>query len=255
MQYRQQSVTPNLEQAHTPILKKTESQGVSIPFKELLIMEFEPVDHSFKNEEVINKITFINNNISQDNLKQKADELADILADAKAYQWFVKNFIYIRIPKTTQNQIQPHILFSLLEKINNPKLFKDVTRELCKALTMLIDSSKPNTTPDDRTTLKTMGSFLGQLTLYRNKPVLTRFLNYRRLLAQNQILIFALTKLLEWSKQSLVFSLHNPWISNILHKLEEQLPTCTNNTKYEIMLLFQNISYKPPNQQPQSLPP
>lgn len=124
-------------------------------------MESEPYDKQFKNEEVINKITFINNNISLDNLGQNADKLAEILEDAKAYQWFVKNFIYIRIPKTTQNQIQPHILFSLLEKINNLKLFKDITRELCKALTMLIESSKPNTTPDDRTTLKTMGSFLG----------------------------------------------------------------------------------------------
>lgn len=83
-----------------------------------------------------------------------------------------------------------------------------------------------------------MGSLLGQLTLNRNKPLLTRYFNYRKLLSQNNQTITVICKICEWSKNSTVFKRQNVWMSNILSTLEMIQNRCPANTKYEIVVLF-----------------
>ena len=66
-------------------------------------------------------------------------------------------------------------------------------------ITILLELNKTNLTGDDRNTLKNMGSFLGQLTLNRNKPILNRHLNYRYLLNTTTNSISVLCRICEWA--------------------------------------------------------
>jgi hypothetical protein len=69
--------------------------------------------------------------------------------------------------------------------LNKKQLIKDVVKDLSVGLTILLELNKSNPSIDDRNTLKIMSSFLGQLTLNRNKPILTRYFDYRKQLNNN----------------------------------------------------------------------
>lgn len=52
-------------------------------------------------------------------------------------------------------------MYLLLATLNKPRLFTDIAKEVSIGLTRLLTFTKSNPTPEDRNTLKNMGSFLG----------------------------------------------------------------------------------------------
>ena len=151
-------------------------------------------------------------------------------------------------------QYQPHTFFQMLQTINKGSLFRRITKELSVALTLLIEQNKGNLSSDDRAILKAMGSFLGQMTLYRNKPVLTKHFNYRKLLSCAPYAILVIAKILEWSKDNEVFKLENPWMKNLLDALDKANAKCTHTMfNYEISLLFQALKYSNDHEQPKKV--
>eukprot|EP00116_Pleurobrachia_bachei_P002733 sb/3462995/ len=104
-------------------------------------------------EAVRDKILFIFNNISQDNIKQKSEEWLEIV-EQQFYPWAAQYLITERTLQT--KEYADHVL---QETYNNIKI-------LLKSPTMSSENA------GDKSYLKNLGSFLGIYTLSRNKPIL-----------------------------------------------------------------------------------
>jgi CCR4-NOT transcription complex subunit 1 len=89
--------------------------------------------------------------------------------------------------------------------------------------------------------IKDLGSWLGMLTLARNKPLLFDQLNVKRLITDAcrsghlfVVIPFVVAKLLESCKNSVIFRPPNPWTNAILGVLAELHPMPNLKIKYQI---------------------
>ena len=117
---------------------------------------------------------------------------------------------------------------------------------ISKLFTVNVDASESQL----KNTLKNLGSWLGAITLSRNKPIIMKFLNVKALLIEGfnsgklGIFLPFICKTLEAAKQSEVFHERNPWLKSILQLLREiyRSEDIKTNQKCEIQLLFKNLS-------------
>jgi CCR4-NOT transcription complex subunit 1 len=114
---------------------------------------------------------------------------------------------------------------------------------------ILLESGKIVSSSSERLLLKSLGSWIGALTLARNKPLLRKELDIKELLLDaysNGRLIAVVpfvSKLLVMSKGSLVFKPTNPWLAAILRLLKEiySVPDLKLNVKFELPLLTKEL--------------
>ena len=98
--------------------------------------------------------------------------------------------------------------------------------------------------------MKSLGNWLGKLTLSRNKPIIAKDLDFRDLLSNAyekgklNIIIPFTSKVLENSINSKVFTLKNPWLKAILNILNEicNIQGLRNNIIFEIKDLFKKLN-------------
>lgn len=114
---------------------------------------------------------------------------------------------------------------------------------------MLIKSEKCKHSSGERSILKNLGSWLGQLTIAKQRPVLQKDLDLKQLLIEAfetgrliAVLPFV-TRVLEPAKNSKVFGPPNPWVMAILSLLVEiyYFPDLKLNNKFEIERLFKQV--------------
>jgi CCR4-NOT transcription complex subunit 1 len=104
----------------------------------------------------------------------------------------------------------------------------------------------------ERSLLKNLGSWLGAITLARNKPILHRMLDCKELLYQGFETgrLIAVTpfvaKILEGAKNSVVFRPPNPWIMGLLSVFRSlyDVEDLKMNIKFEIEVLCKNLNVK-----------
>lgn len=105
-----------------------------------------------------------------------------------------------------------------------------------------------------RALLKTLGTWLGSVTLKRNKPILAKQLDLKALLLsgyERGVLIAVLPlvcKIIENVKESKIFRLPNPWTVSVLTAVAHlhRLPRLKMNRIFEIELLFKNLELPSP---------
>ncbi|CAD8059603.1 unnamed protein product [Paramecium sonneborni] len=257
-QYQQvhlQSVTPpptsqkqsQLPVQHTPQPQKQKQDdnnaNINLTYKQILQMEFEMFSKCGADLEVKEYFTFTLNSISQNNVEQKAAEIRQKLENQDALFYFIKTIAYLRSPMTQQQAQGPNVMCCLLAALNKSKYFSEVAKEVSIGLTRLLSINKATPSADDRSTIKNMGSFLGQITVSRDKPFLFKYFDYKTLLKQNQWTIYPLCKILEQVKSSQIFTKNNKWINKMLQELDAAKDTCNTMAKYEIMNLLKQIEY------------
>eukprot|EP00124_Ichthyophonus_hoferi_P004310 Ihof_evm1s459 gene=Ihof_evmTU1s459 len=205
-----------------------------------------PADILFPNENAQDKVGFLFNNLSETNVDDKGQELKSFLPEL--YNPWLAWYIVVKRASLEANFHGLYIQF--LDAVKMPKLTAIVVEKTYHYIKLLLDSPKMMTSSSERSLLKNLGSFLGQLTLARNKPILMKDLALKELILdgyKRSRLIYVIpfvAKVMESCSKSRVFKLPNPWVTSILRILKEMhlLSDLKLNLKFEIEVLCKNIN-------------
>lgn len=196
-------------------------------------------------EAVQDKILFIINNVSVSNIDIKVQEFKDILKE-RHYHWLSQYLVEQRV------SIEPnfHSLYiSFLDKLEKPLLMKIIVYETFVNIYSLINSESIVNNSSERSLLKNLGTWLGGITLAKNKPIKHRVLAMKEILLEGYdngrliIIIPFVCKVLEQASKSIVFRPPNPWTMAILKVLSElyEFTDLKLNLKFEIEVLCKSL--------------
>ncbi|KAJ3299964.1 hypothetical protein HK104_005661 [Borealophlyctis nickersoniae] len=209
------------------------------------------------NEATQDKILFIINNVSSANMEAKNTEMKTILKEAH-YRWF-SHYIVVK-----RASIEPnfHSLYiSFLDALESKSLQRNILHETYLNIRILLNSEKTVTSSQERSLLKNLGTWLGGITLAKNKPIKHKNLAVKGLLLEgydsNRLIVVIpfVCKVLEQAKGSKVFKPPNPWLMAIMKLLAElyHYADLKLNLKFEIEVLCKNIRLDITDIQPTSL--
>ncbi|KAI8604517.1 CCR4-Not complex component, Not1-domain-containing protein [Dissophora ornata] len=213
---------------------------------ETLLTGRDDVDYETPNEQTQDKILFIVNNVSQTNIDIKLAEMRELLRES-AYRWF-SNYIVVKRASIEPNY---HVLYlQFLDGLQSPLLYRHILHETFANIKILINSEKTVQSSSDRTLLKNLGSWLGGMTLARNKPIKHKNLAFKELLIEgydsNRLIVAIpfVCKVLEQCNKSKVFKPPNPWLMAIMRLLVElyQFADLKLHLKFEIEVLCNSLA-------------
>ncbi|KAL4780206.1 CCR4-Not complex component, Not1-domain-containing protein [Aspergillus varians] len=197
------------------------------------------------NEEVQDKILFVLNNVSEQNIDEKLRDLMDVLEDPH-HQWFASYLVDERA------KLQPNfqqLYLDVLDRIDDRVLWVEVLRETYASTAKLLNSEATLTSTTERTHLKNLGSWLGSLTIAKDKPIKHKNIYFKGLLlegydSQRLTIVIPFTcKVLVQATKSTVFKPPNPWLMDIIALLMElyHFAELKLNLKFEIEVLCKDL--------------
>ena len=201
-------------------------------------------------DKTADRVQFIINNLSLSNVESKSRELVDVLP-AQNFQWFAS----ILVVKRISTQPNFHALYlTLLDNLGEygKGLVDAILENVYLNIGKLLRSTKITTSTSERSLLKNLGSWLGQMTLRRNRPILQVTLDCKELLYQGYETgrLIAVTpfvaKILEGAKNSFVFKPPNPWVMGLLGVFRAlyDVDDLKMNIKFEVEVLCKNLGVK-----------
>ncbi|XWS35646.1 hypothetical protein CRYUN_Cryun20dG0014500 [Craigia yunnanensis] len=196
--------------------------------------------------EIQDKISFMINNISTANIEAKGKEFTEILKE-QYYPWFAQYMVMKRA------SIEPNfhdLYLKFLDKVNSKALNKEIIQASYENCKVLLGSELIKSSSEERSLLKNLGSWLGKLTIGRNQVLRAREIDPKSLIieAYEKGLMIAVipftSKVLEPCQSSLAYQPPNPWTMGILALLAEiySMPNLKMNLKFDIEVLFKNLS-------------
>eukprot|EP00898_Chlorokybus_atmophyticus_P005844 jgi/Chlat1/6260/Chrsp44S05774 len=203
-------------------------------------------DMKVPSEGVQDKLHFLINNISAANLDVKAQELL-LMINPDYTNWFAQYMVVKRA------SIEPNfheLYISVLDKLNAKNVHQEVLKATHENVRVLLLSEKIKSSSSERSLLKNLGSWLGRLTIGRNKPLLQKDLNPKALITEAYekgrmiAVIPFVSKVLESCKNSKIFRPPNPWVMAVISLLAEiyAVPELKLNLKFEIEVLCKHLS-------------
>ena len=174
-------------------------------------------------EEVSDKILFIVNNLAHNNFDSKLVEMKDRFKEIYS-RWFANYLVDQRVSIEPNNH---QLYLRLLDGMDLPALAKFILHETITKSAALLNSDKTKQSSLERTILKNLGSWLGHITLARDKPIKHRNISFKDLLlegADNDCLVIVIPfvcKVLEACSKSRVFKPPNPWLLGVISLLAE----------------------------------
>ncbi|KAL0088093.1 Not1 transcription factor [Phycomyces blakesleeanus] len=190
------------------------------------------------------RVSFLINNLSISNLESKKTELEQLLQEP-TWGWFSHYLVVRRVTIEPNN----HELYAtLLKSLQKSSLIDNVVEETFDNIRILIQSDN-NIETTNRDMLKNLGSWLGRMTLARNRPIRHKDLSFKGLLLdayykdRSIVAIPLVCKILQHTADNKVFKPPNPWLMSILKLLAELYWTdnLKLNMKFEIELLFKAL--------------
>ncbi|KAL3469528.1 CCR4-Not complex component, Not1-domain-containing protein [Aspergillus californicus] len=196
-------------------------------------------------EEVQDKILFVLNNVSEQNIDEKLRDLLDVLHDAH-HQWFAAYLVEERA------KLQPNfqqLYLDLLDLIDDRILWAEVLRETYVSAAKILNSEGTLGSSTERSHLKNLGSWLGLLTIANDKPIKHKNIYFKGLLlegydSQRLTIVIPFTcKVLMQATRSTVFKPPNPWLMDIIALLMElyYYAELKLNLKFEIEVLCKDL--------------
>ncbi|XP_074578118.1 uncharacterized protein LOC141834681 isoform X2 [Curcuma longa] len=196
--------------------------------------------------EIQDKILFMINNISTSNMEAKAKEFSEVLNE-QYYPWFAQYMVMKRA------SIEPNfhdLYLKFLDKVNSKALNKEIVKATYENCKVLLRSDLIKSSSEERSLLKNLGSWLGKFTIGRNQALRAKEIDPKALIieAYEKGLMIAVipftSKILEPCHSSLAYQPPNPWTMGILSLLSEiyNLPNLKMNLKFDIEVLFKNLS-------------
>jgi len=197
------------------------------------------------------KIHFIFNNLSNTNLEQKEKELVGvILPHGELFTPWMSQYIVIK--RAAQEQNYHSLYLSLIDRLDRTmkSLLKDVICTTIDNIKILLEDEKIKSSSSLRSLLKNLGSWLGSLTLGRNRPILQMRLDFKHLLVDAfekgklVAVVPFVAKVLDSTMNSRIFRPPNPWTMMILGLLAELHPMTDLklNIKFEVEVLCKNLN-------------
>ncbi|KAG9120265.1 hypothetical protein FRC07_004317, partial [Ceratobasidium sp. 392] len=208
-------------------------------------------------EEVSDKILFIVNNLAPSNFDAKLEEMRGRFK-AEHARWFARYLVVERVSLEANNQgLYMRLLDGLVREpdaaedkggggeLDKAPLGRYVLHETYVHAAELLNAEKTMASASERRVLKNLASWLGQLTLARNRPILHRNLSFKDLLLEGfdtDRLIVAIPfvcAILEQCARSRVFVPPNPWLMAVVGLLAEfyHFAELKLNLKFEIEVL------------------
>jgi len=193
-------------------------------------------------EGVQDRVHFLINNLSEDNVEQRAAEIK-----AKVLPEFIDWFASYLVVKRAAQEANYHELYTkLVDRMGDKELMRILVRTTHYYVRILLYSERIVKESNDRALLKNLGTWLGLLTFARNRPVLSKELELKGVIVeayQRGRLIAVLpfiNKLLECCKGTKVFTSCNPMVAGILSLLAELhgIKGLKINNVFSIELLF-----------------
>ena len=126
-------------------------------------------------EETQEKVVFFFNNVSEQNLATKLGQLQEMLAE-KHHQWFAY-FLVEERARVEPNYQQLYV--DLLKLLSNKSLWNEVLRETYVSVQRMMNAESTMKSAAERKNLKNLASWLGSLTIARDKPIKQRTFHSR----------------------------------------------------------------------------
>mmetsp|Transcript_25184 Transcript_25184/g.73927 ORF Transcript_25184/g.73927 Transcript_25184/m.73927 type:complete len:2663 (-) Transcript_25184:304-8292(-) len=212
--------------------------------------QLDEVQHEAPPDAVLDRVQFLINNVSPANVEGKAQELKDMLA-SKYFGW-LGNYLVVKRISTQPNFHSLYLAF--LDQLGDygKGLVEAILSSVYLNVGKLLRSPKITTSTSERSLLKNLGSWLGQITLARNRPILQIMLDCKELLFQGYEtgMLIAVTpfvaKILEGAKNSVVFRPPNPWLMGLLGVFRALygVEDLKMNIKFEVEVLCKNLNVK-----------
>ena len=207
----------------------------------------EEQDHESPPENLLDRIQFLINNLAPSNVESKSQELKDLL-EPRYFSWLAHFLVVKRI----STQANYHSLYlSFLDNLGEygKGLLEAILDSAYRNIGKLLRSPKITTSSSERSYLKNLGIWLGQITLARNRPILQVMLDCKELLLQGyetgKLIAVApfLAKILEGAKNSFVFRPPNPWLMGLLGVFRSvyNVEGLKMNIKFEVEVLCKNL--------------
>lgn len=201
-------------------------------------------------DKVLDRVQFLINNLAPSNVEAKAKELK-VLLDPKYFGW-LGHFLVVKRISTQANY---HSLYlTLLDQLGEygKGLVEKILESVYHNIGKLLRSPKITTSSSERSYLKNLGIWLGQITLARNRPILQIMLDCKELLLQGyetgKLIAVApfLAKTLEGAKGSIVFRPPNPWLMGLLGVFRSvyDVEGLKMNIKFEVEVLCKNLGLR-----------
>ncbi|KAG9247342.1 CCR4-Not complex component, Not1-domain-containing protein [Calycina marina] len=189
------------------------------------------------------KVQFVLNNITGENLKAKFEELKDNVEE-KHQQWLAGHIVN-NTAKTMPNYHKLYL--DLIGLFGQKSLWAEILRETYSTCFRMLNSEMR--TAMERTQLKNLGGWLGSVTLARDKPILHNNIAFNNLLCEAYdtqrlpTVIPFVCKVLVQGQFSTVFKPPNPWLMEIIHLLIELYHSAELklNLKFEIEVLCKEL--------------
>eukprot|EP00698_Gefionella_okellyi_P025035 TRINITY_DN9037_c0_g1_i1.p1 TRINITY_DN9037_c0_g1~~TRINITY_DN9037_c0_g1_i1.p1 ORF type:complete len:2034 (-),score=429.50 TRINITY_DN9037_c0_g1_i1:786-6887(-) len=194
---------------------------------------------------VADKVYFIINNLSSTNLDQKARELKGLLSE-RFYSWLANYVVQRRVSMEANFH---NLYLQFIDTLNSAGLNAALLVNTYENLRVLLRSEKIRSSTSERTLLKNLGSWLGLLTIAKNKPLLSKDINLKQLILEAYdhgrliAVVPFVCKVLDACKVSKIFRPPNPWIVAILALLTElhNLTDLKMNLKFEVVALTKSL--------------
>jgi len=207
--------------------------------------------------EVQDKILFMINNISISNMEAKAKEFNEVIQE-QYYPWFAQYMVMKRA------SIEPNfhdLYLKFFDKVNSKSLNKEILKATYENCKVLLRSDLIKSSSEERSLLKNLGSWLGKFTIGRNQALRAKEIDPKSLIveAYEKGLMIAVipftSKILEPCHSSIAYRPPNPWTMGILSLLAEiyNLPNLKMNLKFDIEVLFKNLTVDMKDVKPTSL--
>ncbi|KAH7889967.1 Not1-domain-containing protein [Phlebopus sp. FC_14] len=196
-------------------------------------------------EELSDKILFIINNLAPNNFDSKVAEMKQLFDDT--FAWWLANYL---VDQRVSAEPNNHLLYlRFLDDLEKQKLSKLILHETLVKSAALLNSEKTMQITSERTSLKNLGSWLGTITLARDKPIRHKNLSFKDLLIEGYdsgrliVAIPFVCKTLEPCAKSKVFKAPNPWLMAVISLLAElyHFADLKLNLKFEIEVLCKGL--------------
>ncbi|VAI11395.1 unnamed protein product [Triticum turgidum subsp. durum] len=190
-------------------------------------------------------------------IEAKAKEFNEVLQE-QYYPWFAQYMVMKRA------SIEPNfhdLYLKFFDKLNSRSLSKEMLKATYENCKVLLRSDLIKSSSEERSLLKNLGSWLGKFTIGRNQTLRAKEIDPKSLIveAYERGLMIAVipftSKILEPCNSSIAYRPPNPWTMGILSLLSEiyNLPNLKMNLKFDIEVLFKNLSVDMKDVKPTSL--
>lgn len=197
-------------------------------------------------EDTQEKVTFFFNNVSEQTLSSKFRDLQRALKE-EHFVWFA-SFLVEQRAKLEPNLQQLYL--EMLKLLGKKSLWNEVLHETYVSVQRMLNAESTMNSAAERKNLKSLGTWLGSLTIARDKPIKHKHISFVDLLLEGfeterlLIVIPFVCSVLTQVTKSTVFRPPNPWTVEIVRLLLEIYNDgdIKLNQKFEIEVLCNDLS-------------